>query len=49
MRGERLIREENQNLRGICDFLGFRGIDLVEKKRGLAFPNFLDVMIGITQ
>ena len=49
MRGERLIREENQNLRGICDFLGFRGIDLVEKKRGSVFPYFFDVMLGITQ
>ena len=33
MRGERLIREENQYLRGICDFLGLLGIDLTEKKR----------------
>ena len=49
MRGERLIREENQNLHGICGFLGFRGINLVEKKRGLVFPYFFDVMLGTTQ
>ena len=41
--------KENQNFHGICDFLGVHGIDLAEKKRGLAFPKFLNVMLGITQ
>ena len=49
MRGERLIREENQNFRGIYDFLDFRRIDLAEAKRGLVFLNFFNVMLGITQ
>ena len=49
MRGERLIWEENQNFHEIYDFLDFRGIDLAEAKRGLAFLNFFSVMLGITQ
>ena len=44
MAGERLIREESLNFFGICDFLGFRGIDLAEKKRDLTFTNFLNEM-----
>ena len=42
MGGERLIREESLNFSEICDFLGFRGIDLAEKKRDLSFTNFLN-------
>ena len=49
MRGEHLIRENNQNFRGIYGFLDFRGIALAEAKRDLAFLNFSSVMLGITQ
>ena len=49
MRDEQLIREENQNFRGIFDFLDFCGIDLAETKRGLSLLSFFNVMLGITQ
>ena len=40
---ERLILEAKQNFCGIYDFLGSRGIDKAEKKRGLLLSSLLNV------
>ena len=41
IQGERFIREENQRFHRICDFLGFRGINLTERKKEFGVPQLL--------